>query len=338
MSTYKEIAQRDSCFRAGSTLCPGCMESLALQNIGRVTDNGVKTCFTIGTSCAEVSTLFFPNVVAWGRGDGSPDEFGKSFSIIHNVFESAPTCAEAVRDVGDALTDCGALKNPIQVFSVSGDGGAIAIGLRALLHTINRRARITMVVLVNEVFANTGFQYSPAATPFSDTSTTPAVGDVPGNLNPPIDYLHMAIAAGADLVAQVSPAHGRMFQKTVEDSMQVKGTAIIFVPAPCISGWKYEDGKTIDLALDGARAGVFPTFVWKRGEGGKVVDCKREAKDRPSLEEFLAAQRRFVHIVERDRKTGEVRVKPGREHHVEAFRTWVQDNVERLYQLAEIKK
>ena len=53
-----------------------------------------------------------------------------------------------------------------------------------------------------------------------------------------------------------------------------------------------------------------------------MVDCKREAKDRLILEEFLAAQRRFVHIIERDRKTGEIRIKPGREHHVEAFRTW----------------
>jgi len=51
-----------------------------------------------------------------------------------------------------------------------------------------------------------------------------------------------------------------------------------------------------------------------------------------------AGQRRFVHIIERDRKTGEIRVKPGREAHVEAFRTWVQDNVERLYYLAELKK
>jgi len=72
-SGYKDIAQRDSCFRPGSTLCPGCMESVAFQNIGRVTDNGVKTIFSIGTSCAEVSTLAFPNVVAWGRGDQAPE-------------------------------------------------------------------------------------------------------------------------------------------------------------------------------------------------------------------------------------------------------------------------
>lgn len=56
------------------------------------------------------------------------------------------------------------------------------------------------------------------------------------------------------------------------------------------------------------------------------------------MDESPVAQRRFAHINERDRKTGEIRVKPGRERHVEAFRTWVQGNVERLHLLAEIKK
>jgi len=83
------------------------MESIALQNVGRVSDNGAKTIFTLGTSCAEVSSLAFPNVVAWGRGDGSPDDYSKSFSIIHNVFESSPTLAEAARDVADILSDHG---------------------------------------------------------------------------------------------------------------------------------------------------------------------------------------------------------------------------------------
>ena len=247
MSGYKETARQESCFRPGSTLCPGCMESVAFQNIGRVTDNGVKTIFTIGTSCAEVSTLAFPNVVAWGRGDDSPDDFAKSFSILHNVFESAPTLAEATRDVADQLTSIGALDRKIQVISASGDGGAFSIGLRTLLHTIHRRARVTIVVLVNEIFANTGFQYSPATMPFADTSTTPAEG-TPGNLNPSLDYIHPAIAAGAGMGAQLSPARGRRFVKAIERAV------VIFIPAPCIPGWKFEDGQTVELALLGARS------------------------------------------------------------------------------------
>jgi pyruvate ferredoxin oxidoreductase beta subunit len=336
MSGYKETALKDSCFRPGSSLCPGCMESIALNNIGRASDNGIKTVFTIGTSCAEVSTLAYPNVVAWGRGEESPDDFAKSFGIIHNVFESAPTVAEAVRDVADALAGCGAMEAPVQVLSTGGDGGAIAIGLRALLHTIHRRARITITVLVNEVFANTGFQYSPAATPFAETSTTPTGSESSGNLQPPLDYIHLAIAAGAEYVAQVSPAHGKLFVKTVERALASQGTAVLFVPAPCITGWKFEDGRTVELALLGARSGVFPAFVWERGKGGSVKDCERDAAARPRVTEFLGAQRRFQHLVEKDPEGG-YRPRAGREPEMARLEEWVQGNVERLYRLAELK-
>jgi pyruvate ferredoxin oxidoreductase beta subunit len=335
MSGYKEIAQRESSFRPGSTLCPGCMESIALQNVGRVSDNGIKTVFTLGTSCAEVSSLFFPNVVAWGRGDAPPDDFAKSFGIIHNVFESSPTLAEAARDVSDMLVEHGALDKSIQVIGASGDGGAFAIGLRSLLHTIHRRSRILFIVLVNEIFANTGFQYSPATTPFAETSTTPVSEEMQGNPRPPLDYIHLSIAAGAGMVSQVSPAHGKLFLKTVERSLACKETAILFVPAPCISGWKFEDGETVHLAEIGAQCGVFPAFIWERGKGGSIKDCPLDAKERPGIEEFLGLQRRFHHLVQKN-ADGTYTARPGKEAIVESFRSWTQGNVQRLYNLAEL--
>lgn len=338
MSGYKEIARRESCFRPGSTLCPGCMEATTFQNVGRVSDNGRKTVITIGTSCAEVSTLAFPDVVAWGRGETPPDEFGRSFSIIHNVFESAPTLAEAVRDMADLLADHGALAHPVQVMATSGDGGALAIGLRSLLHTIHRRTRVTILVLVNEIFANTGFQYSPATTPFAETSTTPVGAAQPGNPTPPLDYLHLAIAAGAGLVAQVSPSHGKLFVRTMERAFDcAEGTAVVFVPAPCISGWKFDDGQAIRIGELGAQVGVYPMFVWERGRGGSVKDCPREAADRPRLEDFLGTQRRFHHLVTRDAGRGAFVARPGQEETVARLREWTQRNVERLYALAELK-
>lgn len=337
MSGYKEIALRESCFRPGSTLCPGCMESIALQNVGRVTDNGAKTIFSLATSCAEVSSLAYPNVVAWGRGDRPPDDFEKSFSIIHNVFESAPTLAEATRDVADLLTDHGALDRPIQVLGASGDGGALAIGLRAFLHTMYRRSRVTLMVLVNEIFANTGFQYSPATTPFAETSTTPAGEGALGNLQTPLDYIHLAIAAGAGFVAQVSPAHGKLFMTAVERGLKCRETAVIFVPAPCISGWKFEDGETVRIAMLGAQCGVFPAFLWEKGKGGSVKDCSLDAQERPPIEEFLGAQRRFHHLVEKDKTSGRFVARERRTEDVERLRGWTQGNVERLYRLAELR-
>jgi pyruvate ferredoxin oxidoreductase beta subunit len=336
MSGYKDIAQRESSFRPGSTLCPGCMESIALQNVGRVTDNGTKTVFTLGTSCAQVSSLFFPNVVAWGRGEAPPDDYAKSFGIIHNVFESSPTLAEAVRDVSDLLVQSGAMERSVQVIGASGDGGAFAIGLRSLLHTIHRKTRVLFIVLVNEIFANTGFQYSPATTPFAETSTTPVGEAQAGNPRMPLDYIHLSIAAGAGMVAQVSPAHGKLFLKTVERMLECQETAVLFVPAPCISGWKFDDGETVHLAEIGAQSGIFPAFIWEKGKGGAVKDCARDPKSRPGIEEFLGLQRRFHHLVRKDGE-GNYVVREGKEAVLDSLRNWTQENVERLYRLAELK-
>jgi pyruvate/2-oxoacid:ferredoxin oxidoreductase beta subunit len=112
---------------------------------------------------------------------------------------------------------------------------------------------------------------------------------------------------------------------------------VIFIPAPCISGWKFEDGQTVEIGLLGARAGVFPVFVWERGKGGSVKDCPMDAQERPTVEEFLGSQRRFAHLVAKHPETGKPQARPGREGEMEQLKGWVQSNVERLYHLAELK-
>src|ERR1043166_9342395 len=95
---FKELALREDGFCEGHTLCPGCEEAVTFHTLGRATDNGRKTVLVMGTSCGEVSTLMYPNVIAWGRGTHEPERVEKSVGIVHHVFESAPTVAEAVRD------------------------------------------------------------------------------------------------------------------------------------------------------------------------------------------------------------------------------------------------
>ncbi len=336
MSSLKEIVQRESCFQPGSSLCTGCMESVAFQNVGKITDNGKKTIYTLGTFCGEVSTLAYPNIVAWGRGESTPEDFGKSFSIIHNVFESAPTVAEAVSDVGMLLNEVGALEQPIQVISNSGDGGAIAIGLRTLLHTINRRANITIMVIVNEFFANTGFQYSPTATVGGETSTTPVGADGRANTHEPMDYIHLCIAAGAGLVAQVSPAYPKYFLKVMEKALECKETSVIFVPGPCITGWKFAEGMVKDLAVLGAETGFFPCFLKEKGKKGEVKFIKRELEKRTPIEDFMGPQRRYYHLVKLDKQSGKYVTKPGAEEIMTEIRNSIQNRLDRLFKIAEI--
>jgi pyruvate/2-oxoacid:ferredoxin oxidoreductase beta subunit len=109
------------------------------------------------------------------------------------------------------------------------------------------------------------------------------------------------------------------------------------VPAPCISGWKFDDGETVRIALLGAQSGAFPAFSWQKGKGGTVLDCPPDQAERPPIEAFLGAQRRFHHLVQREPGTERFIARPGREEDVARLKTWVQGNVERLYRLAELK-
>jgi pyruvate ferredoxin oxidoreductase beta subunit len=330
LPTFKAIALRDDAFCEGHTLCPGCMESMTFNTIGRATDNGRKTVFTMGTFCGEVSTLMYPNVIAWGRTKHEPYEFEKSVGVIHNVFESAPTVAEGVRDVADVLGDTRAWRGaPPNVVSLSGDGGALSIGLRSLLHTIHRRARVAIFVNINEVFANTGFQYSPTALPYADSSTAPH-----GSAADPIDHIGLTVVAGAAFVAQASPAYAPFFAEIVEEALSVStGTAVVFVPSPCIAGWKFEEGQTVELGKLASQTGLFPSFRKRVGQPGEIKFVP-EKKVRPPVERFLVAQRRFEHLVRM--VDGVPKIVPGHEEEIGAIQAYADRNVERLGRIAQL--
>jgi len=324
---FKDYSLREDAFREGHTLCPGCEEAVTFHTLGRATDNGKKTVLVLGTSCGEVSTLMYPNVIAWGRGAREPDHVEKSVGIVHHVFESAPTVAEAVRDTADVLAAVGAWRGPPpNVLSWSGDGGALSIGLRAFLHTIHRRARVALFVNINEVFANTGFQYSPTSLPYADSSTMPLGGPAE-----PIDHLALAVTAGAGFVAQASPAFAPLFAEVVNEALACETTAVVFVPSPCIAGWKFEEGMTAELGKLASQTGLFPCFRKRRGAQGELKNVPEKAK-RPPVERWLAMQRRFEHLVRM--RDGAPRVVEGREREIAALQSYADRNVERLTRLA----
>lgn len=337
MAKLSDVVQNDSCFQPGSTLCMGCMESISFQNIGKLTDNGKKTIFAMGTFCGEVSTLQYPDVVAWGRGEATPEEWSKSFGILHHVFESAPSVAEGIRDTADALTQLGAMKDPIQVLSMAGDGGSLSIGLRTLLHTINRGPKVTIFVMVNEIFANTGFQYSPVTPLGAETSTTPTSDVSSGNTMPPLNYIGLALMAGAGFVAQVSPAYPKYFIKAVEKALECPTTSIIFVPTPCITGWKFAEGETVKLAQLACETGFFPSLMKERGKKGEIKFVEMDPAKRPAIEEFMGPQRRFYHLVEKDKETGAFKARAGKEEVVKNVGDWLQKNLVTLQSLMSLE-
>jgi pyruvate ferredoxin oxidoreductase beta subunit len=325
---FKEFALREDAFGPGHSLCPGCEEAVTFHTLGRATDDGHKTILVMGTSCGEVSTLMYPNTIAWGRGDAEPPQLEKSLGVIHHVFESAPTVAEGLRDAADTLAQLGAWKSPPpHVLSWAGDGGSLSIGLRSLLHAIHRRARIAVFVNINEVFANTGFQYSPTSLPYADSSTMPLGGPAE-----PMDHIGLAIVAGAAYVAQASPALAPFFAEVVNDALTCEGgTAVVFVPSPCIAGWKFEEGLTADLGKLAAQTGLFPAFRKRAGQQGEV---KHVPPQRPPVEKFFALQRRFEHLVRL--VDGAPQIVPGKEAEVARIQAYADKNLARLQRWAAL--
>jgi len=323
LPVFKDFAMREDAFCEGHTLCPGCEEAVTFHTLGRATDNGRKTVMVMGTSCGEVSTLMYPNVIAWGRGTEEPDRVEKSVGVIHHVFESAPTVAEGVRDTATVLQDLGAWKGEApNVVAWSGDGGALSIGLRSVLHTIHRRARIALFVNINEVFANTGFQYSPTAIPYADSSTLPN-----GAAAEPLDHIGLCLTAGAGFVAQVAPAFAPLFAEVVKEALACPTTAVVFVPSPCIAGWKFREGLTAELGQLACRTGLFPCFRKRAGEPGELKNVPDKAK-RPTVDHYLALQQRFEHVIRM--KDGKPTVVPGHESQVATIQAYADRNVERL--------
>ena len=308
-----EQARGGDAFREGHRLCPGCLEASALHAIGRATDNGRKTVFALGTHCSEAGALRYPDVVAWGRGPEEPDSLAKTVGLIQAGGEAAASVAEGIRDAADALADLGAWSAPApNVVAVTSDAGALAGGLDGLLHTLHRGRPLAVFVLVHEVFGASRF-------PLPATATGPG--------REPIDHLRLAIAAGAGLVAQLSPVFAQPFAKIAEEALSCGAPAIVFVPAPCLSGWRVEERRGAEIARLECETGIAPGFRWRPGERAQVLAVPPKP-DRPGVEEYLARQQRFAHLarLEGDRAV----ILPGREAEVAALQRWADQRVEGL--------
>jgi len=133
-------------------------------------------------------------------------------------------------------------------------------------------------------------------------------------------------------VAQASPGLAPFFAEVVKDALACEeGTAVVFVPSPCIAGWKFEEGLTAELGKLAAQTGLFPAFKKRAGQPGEV---KHVPPVRPPVEKFLALQRRFEHLVRN--VDGKPQIVPGREGDVARIQAYADKNLARLLRWAQL--
>jgi pyruvate ferredoxin oxidoreductase beta subunit len=255
----------------GHRACAGCAMPTTIKLV--LDAAGPNTIVVSPTGCLEVTTTPFPES-AW------------CVPWVHSLFENAAAVASGVEVM---------LKRRCQdtnLVVIGGDGSTFDIGMGSNSGMFERGHKMTYVCYDNEAYMNTGVQRS-GSTPFCvHTTTTPTGLRSLGNPRPKKDMPAIAIAHKVPYVATASVAYPVDLRKKVKKSLEVNGPSYIQVNAPCITGWTFEAGTTVEIARLAVETGLWPLLEWVDGE---LVDVKKIRRPKP-VEEYLKIQGRYKHL------------------------------------------
>jgi pyruvate ferredoxin oxidoreductase beta subunit len=275
--TVQATLDRSNSLTSGHRACQGCGEALGARYVVdaamRAADDRVIA--VNATGCLEVFSTPYP-------------ESSWQVPWIHSLFGNAPAVATGVMA---ALRAKG--RTDVKVLAQGGDGGTVDIGFGCLSGMFERNDDVLYVCYDNEAYMNTGIQRSGTTPPAARTTTTPVVGDAPGNAfdqgkNAPL----IAMAHGIPYVATASVADLHDLEAKVTKAMDVSGARYIHVHVPCPLGWGSLPHDTIRLARLAVETGLFPLIEAEYGELTDVTPIRRKLP----VEDYLRPQRRFAHL------------------------------------------
>ncbi|MEM4137045.1 MAG: thiamine pyrophosphate-dependent enzyme [Candidatus Anstonellaceae archaeon] len=117
----------------------------------------------------------------------------------------------------------------LEVIVVGGDGDGYGIGANHFIHACRRNYDITYIVHNNQVYGLTTGQASPTSQKSMKTKSTPF-----GVIEPPINPIALALAAGATFVARGFSGDLVYLSKLIAQGIKHKGFAFIDVFQPCV--------------------------------------------------------------------------------------------------------
>ncbi len=185
--------------------CPGCGDYAilsAIQNaLPQIPEKKEDFVFISGIGCA----ARFPYYM---------NTYG-----FHTIHGRAPAVATGVK-----------LSNPkLNVWEITGDGDALAIGGNHFIHAIRRNVDINILLFNNEIYGLTKGQYSPTSRIGLITKSTPM-----GGIERPFSAGELALAAGGTFFARTIDTNPKLMTQIFVDSSQHRGTALIEILQNCV--------------------------------------------------------------------------------------------------------
>jgi 2-oxoglutarate/2-oxoacid ferredoxin oxidoreductase subunit beta len=196
--------------------CPGCGDNSILAQVQRL--------------LAELSTEKEKYVFVSGIGCSSRFPYYMNTFGFHGIHGRASAIATGVK-----------IANPdLQVWVVTGDGDALAIGGNHFIHTIRRNIDIKILLFNNQIYGLTKGQYSPTSKVGQVTKTSPW-----GVVEYPFNPIAVALGAGASFVARSTDRDPKGLQDVLHAAAAHKGTAFVEIFQNCVI---FNDGAFNDLS------------------------------------------------------------------------------------------
>ena len=145
-----------------------------------------------------------------------------------------------------------------QTLIVGGDGWAFDIGLQMMVHVLQSNLNITVMVLVTDVYSNTGGQMSKATPKGMDAPFAP------GGKESERFPLGLSVAnANNAYVAQVNMAYPNHMIGAYKKAVEHEGPSLLLCYVPCMTAHKYLDSLVPDQAQRATTTRYWPLWTYE---------------------------------------------------------------------------
>jgi len=118
----------------------------------------------------------------------------------------------------------------LTVLVTGGDGDGFGIGGNHFIHTMRRNVDLLYIVMDNQIYGLTTGQTSPTSHVGMKTKSMPF-----GNIEPPVNPISLALAAGATFVARGFSGDQKQLTDLIKKGIQHKGFSFLDVFSPCVT-------------------------------------------------------------------------------------------------------
>ncbi|OFX24817.1 MAG: 2-oxoacid:ferredoxin oxidoreductase subunit beta [Anaeromyxobacter sp. RBG_16_69_14] len=184
--------------------CPGCGDFSIINQVQKLLPS-------IGV--ARENIVFISGIGCSSRFPYYMNNYG-----MHTLHGRAPSFASGLK-----------LSRPeLQLWVVTGDGDALAIGGNHFIHTMRRNLDIKMLMFNNRIYGLTKGQVSPTSELGKKTKTTP-YGSADYPFNPPA----LALGAGATFVARSVDLEGAHMGVVLKSAAEHRGSTFVEIYQNC---------------------------------------------------------------------------------------------------------